>query len=367
MFITSDLHHYPTACTPLISFVVLLYYKSYNGCTFVESIIMTSTLSDSQENQMQFFDEYYSILVEHQLVKGKKVYIGSKNNRKCRFCGKNAEETTFRMVAHALPEFIGNKTLIANDECDICNERFSRTVEDHMAKFLQPYLTIGLIRGKKGVPSFKDKKKLVRIEAKSSELEIHQSPHDEVIQFKLDREQFNIELPMQPHTPVAVYKCLTKMAISIMPEEELNNFRDAIDWINAETHTSKSFEGLDSSLKFCLLRVTPGSMPYRGMHTFLLKRKLETTPVPYIIYVVAFGNLLLQIIIPSPQKDEILDGKQVGMGCYPVPFDPKYNSYEHTQPKVIDLSSSEVAQNGIFNLLMAFETIEFCSDESSHE
>lgn len=328
---------------------------------------MTSTLSDFQENQIPFFDKYYSILVEHHLVKGKKVFIGSKNS-KCRFCGKNAEETTFRMVAHALPEFIGNKTLIANDECDICNARFSRTVEDHMAKFIQLYRTIGLIPGKNGVPSFKDEKKYLRIEEKLGELEINQSPHDEVIKFKRDCQQFNIELLMQPHTPVAVYKCLAKMAISLMPEKELNNFREVIEWINAEDHhTLKSFEGLDSSLKFCLLAVTPGAMPYRDIHTLLFKRKLETDPVPYMIYVVALGNLLFQIIIPSPQKDQILDKKQVGIECYRVPFHTKYNSYEQTQPKVIDLSSSEVARNGIFNLLMAFETIEVCFDESSHE
>jgi hypothetical protein len=39
------------------------------------------------------------------------------------------------MEAHAFPEFIGNRELISNYECDICNERFSRTIEDHLAKY----------------------------------------------------------------------------------------------------------------------------------------------------------------------------------------------------------------------------------------
>jgi hypothetical protein len=322
---------------------------------------MTSTQSDSQENQFQFFDKYYSILVEHHLIKDKKEFIGSRNNRKCRFCGKNADETTFRMVAHALPEFIGNKTLIANDECDICNERFSRTVEDHMAKFLQPYLTIALIRGKKGVPSFQDKKKHLRIEPKSGGFEINQSPHDEVTKFKPEFRQFLVELRMQPHIPVAVYKCLTKMAISIMPEGELNHFRETIEWINTEDHSSELFEALNYSVNFALLTVSPGSMPYRKIHAFLLKRKLGTEPVPYMIYVVAFGNLLLQIIVPCSKQDQILDGKKVGMGCYRVPFDTNH-LYKETQTRIIDFSSKEVVRDGNFKITMAYDSVTICQE-----
>jgi hypothetical protein len=319
---------------------------------------MTSTISNYQENQIQFFDKYYSILVEHHLIKGKKEFIGTKSNRKCRFCGKNTNETTFRMVAHALPEFIGNKTLIANDECDICNERFSRTVEDHMAKFLQLYRTIGRIPGKKGVPSFKNKKQNLRIDLKPSGLEIIQDPYNQAIEFNPELQQLTITSTMHPHIPVAVYKCLTKMAVSIMPKEELIDFRETIQWINLEEHGSELFEELNYSLKFCLLVVSPGSMPYRNIHTLLLKRKNETDPVPYMIYVVAFGNLLLQVIIPCPKQDQLLDGKQVGMGYYRVPLDTNH-SYNETKLRVIDLSSKQVVSDGIFKTTMAYDSIDF--------
>jgi hypothetical protein len=61
----------------------------------------------------------------------------------------------FRTIAHALPEFIGNKSLIAYDECDGCNEFFSETIEDSLAKMLFPLRTLLLIGGKTGIPTQK--------------------------------------------------------------------------------------------------------------------------------------------------------------------------------------------------------------------
>lgn len=40
---------------------------------------------------------------------GLRVFIGNKNNKKCRFCGKNEKETTFKNKAHAISEGLGNK------------------------------------------------------------------------------------------------------------------------------------------------------------------------------------------------------------------------------------------------------------------
>lgn len=105
--------------------------------------------------QIDFYNKNYFYLVKYYNISGKKVYLGDRKKRKCRFCGKPSGDTTFKMLAHALPEFIGNRTLISNDECDICNERFSRTIEDHFAKYLGLSRTLNQIRGKKGVPSFK--------------------------------------------------------------------------------------------------------------------------------------------------------------------------------------------------------------------
>src|SRR5665213_3197639 len=96
----------------------------------------------------------YEQIAHHFLDEEQKQYIGSKANRKCRYCGA-VPPAPFRTVSHALPEFIGNKSLIAHDECDGCNKFFSETVEDSLGKLLSPLRTLLLIGGKTGIPTQK--------------------------------------------------------------------------------------------------------------------------------------------------------------------------------------------------------------------
>lgn len=99
-------------------------------------------------SQLNYFDENYSIVSCYlNLTKGNKEYIGEKQNRKCRFCGKLSPEVKFKLEAHAIPELTGNKSLIAYNECDTCNEKFSRTVEDHLGKYLGAQRTLVQIHG----------------------------------------------------------------------------------------------------------------------------------------------------------------------------------------------------------------------------
>src|SRR5437868_6921115 len=72
-------------------------------------------------------------------------YIGKDNS--CRFCGVTGPKC-FKKVAHTLPEFLGNKGIFSNDECDACNALFS-IYEGALAEMLKPFLTLGGIKGKK--------------------------------------------------------------------------------------------------------------------------------------------------------------------------------------------------------------------------
>lgn len=71
---------------------------------------------------------------------------------KCRFCGKDESQTTFKNEAHIFPQFIGNKFAISKFECDCCNEKFSRILENEFANFMKIFHTINGVRGKKGIP-----------------------------------------------------------------------------------------------------------------------------------------------------------------------------------------------------------------------
>jgi hypothetical protein len=98
--------------------------------------------------QMKLFEENYITLFSNIDNLDKKQNIGVSENRKCRFCGLDEAETTFNTVAHAIPECLGNKTIICLDECDRCNKKFAENLENHLASITLQYRTINMIEGK---------------------------------------------------------------------------------------------------------------------------------------------------------------------------------------------------------------------------
>ena len=80
-----------------------------------------------------------------------------KSKRVCRYCNKRSPEVSFRKVAHSISEALGNKKIITNDECDACNEKFGKGIENDLILYLNLYRVFFGIRGKKGIPKFKGK------------------------------------------------------------------------------------------------------------------------------------------------------------------------------------------------------------------
>ena len=79
---------------------------------------------------------------------GKKYILGQKKTKYVVTADKTAVTLSSKKIVDALPEFIGNKRVIANDECDICNDHFSMFVEDHFAKFMGASRTLSQVKGK---------------------------------------------------------------------------------------------------------------------------------------------------------------------------------------------------------------------------
>jgi HNH endonuclease len=78
----------------------------------------------------------------HQFVTKEKQYLGAEETRVCRFCRRDAGTTTFKKVAHAVPQLLGNRSVIAYYECDACNTYFSEDLEDHLGKMLNGVRTL---------------------------------------------------------------------------------------------------------------------------------------------------------------------------------------------------------------------------------
>ena len=89
------------------------------------------------------------------------------------------------------------------------------------------------IKGGKGIPSYKSKKRS-RIDAKDggSGFEIDNYFDDPLVEENENAKELIIKALRQPYIPVNVFKSLTKMALSIMPENELIYFQKTIKWIS---------------------------------------------------------------------------------------------------------------------------------------
>ena len=57
--------------------------------------------------------------------------------RTCRFCRKKSEDgVTFKKLAHAIPEALGNKNIDLHDECDGCNSCLGEVIDPALNEYL---------------------------------------------------------------------------------------------------------------------------------------------------------------------------------------------------------------------------------------
>ena len=147
-------------------------------------------------------------------------------------------DVTFKQTAHAISESLGNKKIICYEECDDCNQRFNRTIEQDIIRFFQPQLILHGIRGKNGSPTLQGKGISIKNKPSSEEnggtiiVTMYSIPNiqniHELAQFASNQfSHFNFEF-----IPQNIYKCLCKYALSIIDNKYLTYFKETVNWIN---------------------------------------------------------------------------------------------------------------------------------------
>jgi len=287
---------------------------------------------------------------------GEPIYLGNKDEGNCRFCKKSVPEVTFNTIAHAIPEFVGNKQLFSYYECDSCNSKFARLVETHMGDYMNIHNSLSQVKGKKGVPSYKQGGKQSRIDMTSEGLRFQSFAEDSSEIFTIDEEAktITIEGVRATYVPVAVFKCLCKMALTIMDEKELKHFSHTLEWILEESHTESRFT-LSSAT--AAMTFTPGAMPFDFTRCYLLKRKdTHSDNVPYMTFMLEYGNYTFQIPLPLCTEDKKLEGLSGSMIYIPSSVEIKDNVF--FKRKVLDLNSSARVKGEEVKVTMGFELME---------
>jgi len=224
-------------------------------------------------------------------------------------------------------------------------------LEDHFAKYTGLSRTLSQIKGKKGVPSYKSKDKKSRIDYDNDNFSIITSIDNEIASVNKENKKLIINGELQPYNPRSVYKCLVKMALSIMPEDEISNFKNTISWINIENFED---DAIKTNSFVCLHSFTPGRDPFPFITATLLKRKRDDLIVPYMSFFLSFSNYSFQIFIPFTKKDENILGKQIPLEYFPNFYSDNIN----VKYRIINLSKNEIVKNDMNKMTYKFKNID---------
>ena len=245
----------------------------------------------------------------------------------CRFCSKSAPEVSFSKIAHAIPELLGNKTLFSKCECDTCNSFFGKTFENNLSEYLGIYRSIAGLLGKKGAPKYSTKD--LKIEIKNNNRKIEIVSGKDIINTDEENNTVTIKAPNCKCIPIQVYKSFVKMALTVMPNEYLEEFSDTRKWL-FETIEKPEFIRYAKVIQVFL------SIPLetnRFECMVFIRKTDEVADIPYGIFILSFGNFIFQLALPAPKYDS----DDLKMDLFTISKDPaiKYNA------NCVDLSSLE--------------------------
>ncbi|MCR5111386.1 MAG: HNH endonuclease [Ruminococcus sp.] len=288
--------------------------RLYNGNKSEDEInsIMKDYIEQERKDKEFIESLPYSIIYRCPI---KKVCYGEsiKSKRKCIYCGNTTESSaSFKEIAHAIPESIGNKKFIQNEECDECNDYFAVNVEEHLSNMLMWERLVYGLKGKNGFPIFQiDNNTYARYidvqerDFASSNLGDFEVARDLLIKencqgpviisssMPLDTQGFDLSY-IKGFSPVNVYKTLVKCAVGLIEKEELIYFSKTIEWLRYD----KSYHKLPAIV--IKTKKSISEEPELYIHT----RKNEDYSLPYCYGELRILNKIFIFIIPFCDRDK---------------------------------------------------------------
>lgn len=248
--------------------------------------------------QVKIVEKVYTLMDVIELSNSK-VKLKPKSERKCRFCGKSSPEVSFKNDAHLIPEQLENRTLLSDFECNNCNSRFGK-MENELANFLGPFRSLTKMVGKSGVKNFKSKNGSVYIDSKTKD-QVYVKAQEITKRTVKEGEIYSIQTLGYPFRPINVYRCLLKIALSLIDEKEIESFKKAIDFLQDDNYKrNPDFDTLFSVHQYFI----PGKIEELSrIYIYKLREELNKLNYPTYTFVFYFKNLILQIYIPFFEHD----------------------------------------------------------------
>lgn len=212
-----------------------------------------------------------------------------KINRVCRFCQGKFPEVSFRKKAHAISEALGNKSIISNEECDSCNDKFGKGIEVDIISYLNFHRSFYGIKGKKsGFPKLK-----------GNNFSIQRLPNNSV-EFKIicNSKELPSHINAQFYERVSfqnIYRALCKYVISTINSTELKFLKKTVEWINGD-FTEKALPNVKMQTIPHFFSKQP------GLNVFI--RKNSNIEIPHLIGEFRFVSTIFVFIVPFSVQDD---------------------------------------------------------------
>lgn len=239
------------------------------------------------QNYKKLFDD----LLSRYSAECNDSFVGEsdKTKRICRFCGKSMPVVTFKKIAHAIPEGLGNKKIIDNEECDNCNLRFGNGLDNELIDYFSFHRGIFGIKGKKGVVTNKFKNGYITKDVKgvviaSQNITLGKTGKPELVKFESDK-----KLILQN-----VYKALARISLGTIRDFNSEVYKDILYWINDK-------EFYYEKLPKIALMVSPNMYTEQpNIINYTLKTEDN---LPFLVSELHLKFLVLVYIVPVKRND----------------------------------------------------------------
>jgi len=289
------------------------------------------------------FDKYEITAYRPQ----KKHVYGNKDkkSRVCKYCGKSMSNgATFHNEAHAIPESLGNKTIISADECDTCNDFFSKTIDLDTFEYLKLFRVLYGKKGKMGIPKLKFKNGTV-ITHDGEEAKIVQHIHENGDKVDFSEEDFKIPLEfINKINFMNIYRSIVKYVLAIIPNDEIINFPETVKWIMNIKNNGSVLDLPPIATKIDNYYEQPKLMVY--------KRKTDDVSLPYMYVELRIVNFIFVYIIPFSNKDTVSFGEDKDFEIF-----WQFNKhYAHFKDWVYNKFNLDLAKETILDMQMSKRT-----------
>jgi transcriptional regulator, abrB family protein len=201
---------------------------------------------------------------------------------------------------------LGNKKFVLKSECDNCNEFFGKNLENNLSNYLGICRTVLILNGKNGIPEFKTKDKKERVKViKNQELQsliVIKQEKESFLQLDEQNKTLTFNTEREPYIPISVYKCLVKIALSLLPASELKYFNQTIKWIRNKSNIDLVYYDKMINYTFLIERFV-SSNKFINLRARGYIRRNDKFKGAYFYFILEFLNMSFQISVPCLDKD----------------------------------------------------------------